>query len=159
MDENANPATTQGEHSNVEENVAIPDASQREHKSDNAMFKIITPIPNLPSPTPLCSFPPDHMMKHVPQQESVQEFTDKLFQTTSSSFSPALLKEPSPPRDPAKGKGVDMEEPVNILVPFMDKGGSNPKMPSLKPFVNIEGVLTQEEFIEQLAKIKRLADL
>ncbi|GKD43063.1 hypothetical protein Tco_1267708 [Tanacetum coccineum] len=37
MDENANPATTQGEHSNVEENVAIPDASQREHKFDNAM--------------------------------------------------------------------------------------------------------------------------
>ncbi|GJX03220.1 hypothetical protein Tco_0189136 [Tanacetum coccineum] len=119
----------------------------------------MTPIPNLPSPTPLCSFPLNHMMKHVPQQESVQEFTDKLFQTTSSSFSPAPLKEPSPPRDPAKGKGVDMEEPVNILVPFMDEGGSNPKMPSLKPFVNIEGVLTQEEFIEQLAEIKRLADL
>ncbi|GJY61102.1 hypothetical protein Tco_0461759, partial [Tanacetum coccineum] len=37
MDENANPGTTQGEHSNVEENVAILDASQGEHKSDNAM--------------------------------------------------------------------------------------------------------------------------
>ncbi|GJS42011.1 hypothetical protein Tco_0567054 [Tanacetum coccineum] len=53
------------------------------------------------------------MMKPAPQQESVQEFTDKLFQTTSSSFSPAPLKEPSPPRDPAKGKGFDIEEPVN----------------------------------------------
>ncbi|GKC24340.1 hypothetical protein Tco_1026490, partial [Tanacetum coccineum] len=75
------------------------------------------------------------------------------------NFSPAPLKEPSPPRDPAKGKGVDMEEPVNILVPFMDEGGSNPKMPSLKPFINIEVVSTQEEIIEQLAEIKRLADL
>ncbi|GJW25711.1 hypothetical protein Tco_0039522, partial [Tanacetum coccineum] len=75
------------------------------------------------------------------------------------NFSPAPLKEPSPPRDPAKGKGVDMEEPGNILVPFMDEGGSNPKMPILKPFINIEVVSTQEEIIEQLAEIKRLADL
>ncbi|GKB87064.1 hypothetical protein Tco_0959336 [Tanacetum coccineum] len=152
MDENANPATTQGEHSNVKENAAIPGASQGEHKSDNAnisstdeettldihhtanlktteddtdydeldkeplskKFKIMTPIPNFPTPTPLCSIPPKHMMKPAPQQESVQEFTDKLFQTTSSSFSPAPLKEPSPSKDPAKGKGVGIEEPVNL---------------------------------------------
>nr|GFA19310.1 hypothetical protein [Tanacetum cinerariifolium] len=36
MDENANPETTQGEHSNVKENVVIPDTSQGKHKSDNA---------------------------------------------------------------------------------------------------------------------------
>nr|GEW50485.1 retrovirus-related Pol polyprotein from transposon TNT 1-94 [Tanacetum cinerariifolium] len=122
-------------------------------------FKIMTPIPNFQTPTPLCSIHPEHMMKHAPQQESIQEFTNKLFQTTSSSLSPTLLKEPSPLRDPAKGKCVDIKEPVNVLVPFMDEGGSNPKMPSLKPFMNIEGVSTQEEFIKQLTEIKRLADL
>nr|GEY03992.1 hypothetical protein [Tanacetum cinerariifolium] len=78
-------------------------------------FKIMTPIPTFPTPTPLCSIPSEHMMKPAPQQESIQEFTDKLFQTTSLSFSPAPLKEPSPPKDLAKGKGVDIEEPVNVL--------------------------------------------
>nr|GEZ18989.1 hypothetical protein [Tanacetum cinerariifolium] len=176
MDENANPATAQGEHSNVEENAAIPDTSEGEHKSDNAnisaaneettlviyqtanlktteddtdydeldknhlskKFKIMTPILNFPTPTPLCSIPSKHMMKTAPHQDSVQEFTDK---------------------DLGKGKGVDIEEPINVLVPFVDEGGSNPKMPSLKPFMNIEGVSTQEEFIKQLTEIKRLADL
>nr|GFB88271.1 hypothetical protein [Tanacetum cinerariifolium] len=55
--------------------------------------------------------------------------------------------------DLAKGKGIDIEESIDVLVPFMDKGGSNPKMPSLKPFMNIEG------FIKQLTEIKRLADI
>nr|GEX04806.1 hypothetical protein [Tanacetum cinerariifolium] len=45
-------------------------------------FKIMTPIPNFPTSTPL--------------------------------FSPAPLKEPSPPKDLAKGKGVDIEELVNL---------------------------------------------
>ncbi|GKG11972.1 hypothetical protein Tco_0346209, partial [Tanacetum coccineum] len=90
-------------------------------------FKIMTPIPNFPTQTPL--------------------------------FLPAHLKEPSPPIDPAKGKDVDIEEPVNVLVPFMDEGESNPKMSCLKPFMNIEGVSTQEEFIKKIAEIKRLADL
>nr|GEZ07470.1 hypothetical protein [Tanacetum cinerariifolium] len=93
-------------------------------------FKIMTPIPNFPTPTLLCSIPLEHMMKTTPHQE-----------------------------DPAKGKGVDVKELVNVLVPFMDEGGSNPKMTSLKPFINIEGVSTQEEFIKQLTEIKRLADL
>nr|GEU92977.1 uncharacterized mitochondrial protein AtMg00810-like [Tanacetum cinerariifolium] len=83
-------------------------------------FKIMTLIPDFPTPTPLCSIHPKHMMKPAPQEESVQEFTHKLFQTTSLSFSLAPLKEPSPPRDPAKGKGVDIEELVNVLVPFME---------------------------------------
>ncbi|GJS25640.1 hypothetical protein Tco_0454272 [Tanacetum coccineum] len=150
MDENANPATTQGEHSNVKKNAAIPDASQGEHKSDNAMVIHQTTNPKTTD---------DETDYDKLDKEPLSKKFKIRFQTTSSSFSPAPLKEPSPPRDPAKGKGVDMEEPVNILVPFMDEGGSNPKMPSLKPFMNVEEVSTQEEFIKQLAEIKRLADL
>ncbi|GJW06292.1 hypothetical protein Tco_1568715 [Tanacetum coccineum] len=104
MDENANPATTQGEHSNVEKMLlslmpfrGSTNYDELDKEPLSKKFKIMTLIPNFPSPTPF--------------------------------FSPAPLKEPSPLRDPAKGKGVDMEEPVNILVPFMDEGGSNPKMP------------------------------
>ncbi|GKG01298.1 hypothetical protein Tco_0306003, partial [Tanacetum coccineum] len=66
MAENANLATTQGEHSNVEENAAIPDTSQGGINYDelnkdplSKKFKIMTPIPNFPTPTPMCSIPPD----------------------------------------------------------------------------------------------------
>nr|GEV56489.1 retrovirus-related Pol polyprotein from transposon TNT 1-94 [Tanacetum cinerariifolium] len=122
-------------------------------------FKIITSIPNIPTPTPLCFISPEHMMESVPQQESVQEFTDTLFQATSSSFLPALLKGLSPYRDPNKGKCVVVKEPVNILVPFMDEGGSDPKMPKMKSFVTLKGTLSQEDFMAQLKEMKRLADL
>ncbi|GKA81718.1 hypothetical protein Tco_0788410 [Tanacetum coccineum] len=132
MDENANPATTQGEHSNVEKNVAIPDASQGEHKSDNAMV--------IRQTTNLKKLMMKQTMASLTRSLCPKKFTDKLFQTTSSSFSPTPLKEPSPPRDPAKGKGVDMEEPVNILVPFMDERGSNPKMPRRRVREGIEEV-------------------
>ncbi|GKD60765.1 hypothetical protein Tco_1298274, partial [Tanacetum coccineum] len=91
-------------------------------------FKIITPIPNFPTPTPLCSIPPEHVMKPVPQQESVQEFTDKLFQTTSSNFLPSPLRELTPPRYTSKGKEVATEEPNTELINYMEEGGSNKEM-------------------------------
>ncbi|GJX91245.1 hypothetical protein Tco_0344571 [Tanacetum coccineum] len=165
MAENANPATTQGEHSNVEENVAILDTSQGEHKSDNANISsaneettlVIHQTANLKTTkddTDYDELDKDPLSKKFKIMTPIPNFP-----TLTPFFSPAPLKEPSPPRDPAKGKGVNIEEPVNVLVPFMDEGESNPKMSSLKPFMNIEGVSTQEEFIKKLAEIKRLADL
>ncbi|GJV70975.1 hypothetical protein Tco_1490970 [Tanacetum coccineum] len=60
-------------------------------------FKIITLIPN---PIPLNTFIPDHLLKPEEQQKSLHEFTDQLFGTTSSKFTP------TPPRDLTKGKEV-----------------------------------------------------
>ncbi|GKC41334.1 hypothetical protein Tco_1059056 [Tanacetum coccineum] len=44
-------------------------------------------------------------------------------------------------------------------MPFMEEGGSAPKIPSLKYFVIPEGQLTQEDVMTQLKEMKRLADL
>nr|GEX86637.1 reverse transcriptase [Tanacetum cinerariifolium] len=79
------------------------------------------------------------------QQRSVQEFTDQLFGTTSSKFSPTPLREPTPLRDFAKGKEVAIvEEQVNELVSYQEEGGSNPKIPKIKSFITPEGLLSQE---------------
>ncbi|GJS96981.1 hypothetical protein Tco_0803949 [Tanacetum coccineum] len=48
-------------------------------------FKIMTPIPNL---IPLNTFVLGHLLKPEEQQKSLHEFTDQLFGTTSSKFSP-----------------------------------------------------------------------
>nr|GEV87844.1 hypothetical protein [Tanacetum cinerariifolium] len=42
------------------------------------MFKILTLIPNFPTPTPLCSIPPEHMMKIAPHQEAQEEESKKF---------------------------------------------------------------------------------
>nr|GEV06717.1 hypothetical protein [Tanacetum cinerariifolium] len=47
--------------------------------------------------------------------------------TTSSIFSPTPPREPIPPRDEFKGKGIATEEPLKDTMPFM-KGGSVPKI-------------------------------
>nr|GEW89374.1 hypothetical protein [Tanacetum cinerariifolium] len=58
------------------------------------------------------------------QQTSIQEFTDQLFGTTSSKFSLTPPREPTPPRDFAKGKEVTIvEEQVNELVPYQEEEG------------------------------------
>nr|GEU29650.1 retrovirus-related Pol polyprotein from transposon TNT 1-94 [Tanacetum cinerariifolium] len=162
MDENTNLTTTQDEHSNVEENAAIPYTSQGEHKSDNANISsankettlVIHQTANMKTTEDDTDY--DELDKEPLSKKFKIMTLIPNFPTPTLLFSPAPLKEPSPPRDPVKGKCVDIEEPVNVLVPFMDEGGSNPKIPSLKPFMNIEGVSTQEEFIKQLAKIKSL---
>nr|GEY88087.1 hypothetical protein [Tanacetum cinerariifolium] len=62
-------------------------------------------------------FVPEHLLKPKEQQKSIQEFTDYLFQTTSSRFSPTPLRELTPPKDSSKGKAVTIiEEPGNELV-------------------------------------------
>ncbi|GJS94423.1 hypothetical protein Tco_0801391 [Tanacetum coccineum] len=114
-------------------------------------FKIMTPIPN---PIPLNTFVPGHLLKPEEQQKSLHEFTDQLFGTTSSKFSP------TPPRDPAKGKEVAIvKEQVNELVTYQEEGGSIPKMPKLKSFITLEGTLSQEEFNNQIKELKRISDL
>ncbi|GKA29084.1 hypothetical protein Tco_0715329 [Tanacetum coccineum] len=100
-----------------------------------------------------------HLLEPAQQQHYVQQFTNQLFETTSSSFSPTTLREPSPQRDPSKGKGVSTEEPKNELVAYMEEGASDPKPLNLKPFITQEGTLSQEDFMVQLKEIKRLADL
>ncbi|GJZ33144.1 hypothetical protein Tco_0578580 [Tanacetum coccineum] len=95
-------------------------------------FKIETPFPNIENPIPLSSFIPEHLLN--PEEKSLQDFTDQLFKITSSKFSP------TPPRDSFKG-------------------GSNLKLPKIKPFITPEGPLSQEKINEQLRELKRLADL
>ncbi|GJS54366.1 hypothetical protein Tco_0627728 [Tanacetum coccineum] len=45
------------------------------------------------------------------------------------------------------------------LIPYIEEGGSDLKMPNVKSFVTPEGVLSQEDFIAKLKEMKRLADL
>ncbi|GKB87139.1 hypothetical protein Tco_0959411, partial [Tanacetum coccineum] len=65
-------------------------------------------------------------------QPSVKQFTDQLFGTTSSKFSPTPPKEPTPPRDESKTKGIAIEESPKDIIPFIEEGGLVPKIPNLK---------------------------
>ncbi|GJT80723.1 hypothetical protein Tco_1055065 [Tanacetum coccineum] len=76
MDENANPLNIQGEHSNIK--TANPkttkdntDYDELDKEPLSKKFKIMTPILNIITPTPLFSIPLEHVMKPPPQQESV----------------------------------------------------------------------------------------
>nr|GFA37795.1 hypothetical protein [Tanacetum cinerariifolium] len=82
----------------------------------------------------------EHLLKPKEQQKSTQEFTDQLFKTISSRFSPTPLRKLTPPKDSSKGKAVVIiEEPGNELVKSQEEGGSDPKMPKLKSFITPEG--------------------
>ncbi|GJU01715.1 hypothetical protein Tco_1112053 [Tanacetum coccineum] len=77
-----------------------------------------------------------HLIPSNPQP-SVKQFTDQLFGTTSSKYSPTPLREPTPPRDLSKGKAAAIiEEPGNKL-----------------------GPLSQEEFDRQIKELKRISGL
>ncbi|GKA42454.1 hypothetical protein Tco_0735114, partial [Tanacetum coccineum] len=120
-------------------------------------FKIMTPIPN---PIPLNTFVPKHLLKPEEQQKSLHDFTDQLFGTTSSKFSLTPPREPTPLRDPAKGKEVNIvKEQVNELVTYQEEGGYIPKMPKLKSFITPERTLSQEEFNNQIKELKRISDM
>ncbi|GJT20769.1 retrovirus-related pol polyprotein from transposon TNT 1-94 [Tanacetum coccineum] len=143
---------------NVEEKkegiIAVEDDSDEDDKKPlSKRFKIST-LPAIEKLIPLSSFVPEHL------QKSVKDFTNQLFGTTSSKFSPTPPREPTPLRDPSKGKEVAViKEQVNKLVPFQEKGGSNPKMPNIKSFITPEELLSQDKIEEQLREFKRLADL
>ncbi|GJW30216.1 hypothetical protein Tco_0047091 [Tanacetum coccineum] len=120
-------------------------------------FKIMTPIPNL---IPLNTFVSKDILKPEEQHKSLNDFTNQLFATTSSKFSPTPPREPRPPKDPAKGKEVAIvKEQVNELVTYQEEGGSIPKMPKLKSFITLEGTLSLEEYNNQIRELKRISDL
>nr|GEU30953.1 retrovirus-related Pol polyprotein from transposon TNT 1-94 [Tanacetum cinerariifolium] len=95
--------------------ISVEDDSDEDDKQPlSKKFKIMTPIPDIPNPTPLNTFVPEHLLKPKEQQKSIQELTDQLFKITSSRFSPTPPKEPTPSRDSSKGKAVAIiEEPMN----------------------------------------------
>ncbi|GJS27319.1 hypothetical protein Tco_0487939 [Tanacetum coccineum] len=90
---------------------------------------------------------------------SVEQFTKKLFTITSFSFAPSPSKEPTPPRDPSKGKGIAIEEPMKELIPYIEEGGSDLKKLNIKPFVTTEGELSHKEYMAQIKEMKILANL
>ncbi|GJR81698.1 hypothetical protein Tco_0152483 [Tanacetum coccineum] len=92
-------------------------------------------------------------------QPSVKQFTNQLFGTTSSKFSPTPPREPTPPRDESKKKGIAIEEPPKDSIPFIEEGGLVPKIPNLKTFILPEGTLSLEKFMAQLKEMKILTDL
>nr|GEW73109.1 hypothetical protein [Tanacetum cinerariifolium] len=120
-------------------------------------FKIMTPIPNL---IPLNTFVPKHLLKPEEQEKSLHDFTNQLFETTSLKFLPTPHREPTPLRDPAKGKEITIvKEQVNELVTYQEKGCYIPKMPKLKSFITLEGTLSQKELNNQIKELKRISDL
>ncbi|GJR50034.1 hypothetical protein Tco_1400555 [Tanacetum coccineum] len=81
--------------------------------------------------------------------------------TTSSIFSPTPPRELTSPRDEFKGKGIATEEPLKDIMPFMEEGGSVPKISSLKSFVIPKGPLSQEKtqkMTEHEAKRQNMLD-
>ncbi|GJZ38950.1 hypothetical protein Tco_0585513 [Tanacetum coccineum] len=87
----------------------------------------------------------------LPQNISLKQFTNSLFQTTSSKYSLTLL------RDENKGKGIAVEgEPLKQLLPLIGQGGSDPKMLNLYQFGKSEQrlkALSKEELEAQAAKL------
>ncbi|GKC44512.1 hypothetical protein Tco_1062234 [Tanacetum coccineum] len=97
-------------------------------------LKVLIPTPDIPMPTPLSSLIPKHLLNPLQQNLFVEQ-------------------------DPSKGKGVVIKEPMKELIPYIEEGGSDPKMQSLKPFVTLEEILSQEDIMAQLKEMKRLAEL
>ncbi|GKF36912.1 hypothetical protein Tco_0113670 [Tanacetum coccineum] len=95
----------------------------------------------------------------------MDQFTKHLSKTTSSIFSPTPPREltppkdQTPPRDKYKGKSIATEDPLKDIMPFMEEGGSAPKISSLKSFVIPDGPMSQEDVMAQLKEMRSLADL
>ncbi|GJV68593.1 hypothetical protein Tco_1484102 [Tanacetum coccineum] len=129
MWEKNNPETPK-DSENLED--IIYEKKDSEDEPPTKKLRVLIPTPEIPKPMPLSSIIPKHLQKHLEQNLSVKQFTDQLFNTTSSSFAPSLLREPSPPRDPSKGKGVSTEEPIKELIPYIEEGGSDLNMLKMK---------------------------
>nr|GEV07052.1 retrovirus-related Pol polyprotein from transposon TNT 1-94 [Tanacetum cinerariifolium] len=63
-------------------------------KDETSSKKLIVLIPTskMPKPTPLSTIIPEHLINHLEQKLSVEQFTDQLFSTTSFSFIPSPLE-------------------------------------------------------------------
>ncbi|GKC63060.1 hypothetical protein Tco_1095658, partial [Tanacetum coccineum] len=121
------------------------------------MFLILSS--SIPSPTHLKSIMPEHPKYIEAVKMTLAQFIEHLSKTTSSIFSPTPPREPTPLRDESKGKGIATEGLLKDIMPFMEEGGSVPKISSLKSFVVPEGPLSQENVMAQLKEMKILADL
>ncbi|GJW35801.1 hypothetical protein Tco_0058721 [Tanacetum coccineum] len=88
-------------------------------------------------------------------------FSDDTFRGHSlmSCAMLTLPRDPTPPKDKSKGKGIVTKEPLKEIMPYMEESGSVPKIQSLKSFVIPEGQLTNEDVMAQVKEMKRLADL
>ncbi|GKD48988.1 hypothetical protein Tco_1277964 [Tanacetum coccineum] len=153
------PKTTIVLHESVNKNSEedISKENDSKEKPPSKKLKVVIPTPVFPTLTPLSSIILEHLLN--PGKMYVKQFTDQLFSTNSSSFPSSPPKEPTPPRDLGKGKRVATEEPMKQLIPFLEEGGSEPKMPNLKSFVLPEAKLTNEDILAQAKEMKRLADL
>ncbi|GJR37616.1 hypothetical protein Tco_1213300 [Tanacetum coccineum] len=145
-----------------EEKSLEKDASRKKETNDEPpakKLKFLIPSSLIPSPTPLKSIMPEPPKYTEAIKMTLAQFTEHLSKTTSSIFSPTPPREPTSPRDESKGKGIATEEPLKDIMPFMEEGGSVPKISSLKSFVILEGPLSQEDVMAQLKEMKRLDDL
>ncbi|GJU47656.1 hypothetical protein Tco_0900728 [Tanacetum coccineum] len=102
---------------------------------------------------------PEPIQKPDITKMTIEQFTKHLSKTTSFIFSPSPLREPTPPKDESKGKGITAEEPLKDIIPFTEEGGLVPKIPSFKSFVIPEGQLTNKDVMDQGKEMKRLVDL
>ncbi|GJU39367.1 hypothetical protein Tco_1192324 [Tanacetum coccineum] len=118
--------------------------SKEEPPSKRLKFLILNPITSSPNP----------LITILPQNITLEQFTNSLFQKTSSEYSP------TPFRDDNKGKGISTEEELmKQIMPLIEQERSDPKMINLYQF-NISGKkMTLEEAQAQLIEIKRLVDL
>ncbi|GJT21636.1 hypothetical protein Tco_0891573 [Tanacetum coccineum] len=142
----------------LEENTLEKNVSDDEPSVKKLKFLIPTSSSIL-SPTPLKSILPEPFQKPDTTKMTIKQFTEYLNETTSSIFSPTPPREPTPPIDESKGKGIATKEPLKDTMPFIEEGGSPPKIPSFKSFVIPEGQLTNKDVMAQLKEMKRLADL
>ncbi|GJR47580.1 hypothetical protein Tco_1315683 [Tanacetum coccineum] len=131
----------------LEENTSEEQVSEEEPPFKRLKFLI--PNPTTSSPTPLSFVLPQDVKQLTAVNMSIDQFTDGLFKTTSSEYSPTPL------RDERKGKGISTkEDPLKVLVPLIDEGGSAPKMPNLNQFsISKEGKLTLDDIKNQAKKL------
>ncbi|GKD09081.1 hypothetical protein Tco_1188766 [Tanacetum coccineum] len=101
--------------------ILVEDDSDEDDKQPlSKRFKILTPIPDIPNPTPLNTFVPEHLLKSKEQQKSIQEFTDQLFKTTASRklLNPATLKAQAQKWTKHKAKKAKMMEEYNHQISY-----------------------------------------
>nr|GEW86438.1 hypothetical protein [Tanacetum cinerariifolium] len=91
-----------------------------------------------------------------------QAYQDMIFLLESvEDFKKANVegeKEITPLRDESKGKGIATEEPLKDLMPYIEEGGSMPKILKLTSFITPDEQLTQEDIMAQVKEMKRLAE-
>ncbi|GJR67379.1 hypothetical protein Tco_0013444 [Tanacetum coccineum] len=155
-------------HDSVEKSLEV-NSSEKKVTNDEPpvkKLKFLLPTPSLIlSLTPLNSIIPEPIQNPEDATMIIEQFTEHLSKTTLFifSFNPpkesTLPRDPTSPRDESKGKGIASEEPLKEIMPFMEEGGSAPKMLNFKSFSILDGHMTNDDVMAQLKEMKRLADL